>query len=314
MSKFDLKNSLTKTFGKIGFQMKKHSPEILLTIGVAGVVGGAVAACFATTKVSSIMDEKKKSVADIHKCLEDPELKDEYTEEDSKKDLAIVYAQTGLKLAKTYAPAVILEIASIGCILASYGIIRKRNVAVSMAYTAVASSFKKYRERVIDRFGEDLDRELRYNVKTKEVEETVVDEKGEEKKVKKTVKVVDENDINYLDKFYDDGCKGWSKSPEQNLFFLVQQQNYANEKLKSQGHLFLNDVYEMLGIPKTAAGQVAGWIYAPDNPNHNGDNYVDFGIYDVSKPKNMDFVNGYERSILLSFNVDGDILYYFNKK
>ena len=62
----------------------------------------------------------------------------------------------------------------------------------------------------------------------------------------------------------------------------------------------------MLGIPRTRAGQIVGWIYDKKNPI--GDNYVDFGIYDTNKEANRNFVNGYERTILLDFNVEGNIL------
>ena len=141
----------------------------------------------------------------------------------------------------------------------------------------------------------------------KEVEETSVDEKtGEEKVTKKTVNVADPNNYSSYARFFDDGCTGWTKDPEYNLMFLKKQQRYANDLLKSRGHLFLNEVYDMLGIPRTKAGQVVGWIYDEEYPN--GDNFVDFGIYDLYNEKARDFVNGYERTILLDFNVDGDIM------
>ena len=76
--------------------------------------------------------------------------------------------------------------------------------------------------------------------------------------------------------------------------------------LRRKGHLYLNEVYDMLGIPRTKAGQIVGWIYDEEHPV--GDNYVDFGIYDSNKPRVRDFVNGYERTVLLDFNVDGNIL------
>ena len=146
----------------------------------------------------------------------------------------------------------------------------------------------------------------KYNIKAKEIEETVVDDKGKEKTVKKTIEVADPNTYSDYARFFDDGCIGWDKDAEYNLMFLKQQQNYANEMLKSKGHLFLNEVYDMLGIPRTKAGQVVGWIYDEKKPV--GDNFVDFGMYDINRPKNRDFVNGYERTIILDFNVDGDIL------
>ena len=312
MNMSNIVNSATKTFHRVGFQIKKHSPEILLVTGITGVVTSAVMACKATTKVDAIIEESKKSIDMIHEGMEAGNICDvEYTEEDGKKDLAIVYIQTGVKFAKLYGPSVLLGLTSIGCILASNNIIHKRNVALSAAYTAIDTSFKGYRSRVIERFGESMDRELRYNIKTQEVKDTVVDEEtGKKKTVKSTVSVVDPNTYSDYARFFDEYCAGWTKDAEYNLMFLRQQQNYANELLKSRGHLFLNEVYDMLGIDRTKAGNIVGWIYDEKHPI--GDNFVDFGIYVLDNEKARDFVNGRERSILLDFNVDGDILSLMN--
>lgn len=312
MNMNNIVNSATKTFHRVGFQIKKHSPEILLVTGITGVVTSAVMACKATTKVDAIVEEAKKSIDMIHEGMEAGNICDvEYTEEDGKKDLAIVYIQTGVKFAKLYGPSVLLGLTSISCILASNNIIRKRNIALSAAYTAIDTSFKGYRSRVIERFGESMDRELRYNIKTQEIKETVVDEEtGKKKTVKSTVSVVDPNTYSDYARFFDEYCAGWTKDAEYNLMFLRQQQNYANELLKSRGHLFLNEVYDMLGIDRTKAGNIVGWIYDEKHPI--GDNFVDFGIYVLDNEKARDFVNGRERSILLDFNVDGDILSLMN--
>lgn len=324
MKKFEFMNNITRTFHKAGFQLKKHSPEIMLVAGVAGTVASAVMACKATTKVHDILEESKSKVNQVHEVLANDELRyqevkqedgalvrvEKYTEEDSKKDLAVIYLQTGLKFAKLYGPSILLGAVSITSILASHNIMRKRNVALAAAYTAVDKSFKGYRSRVIERFGEELDKELRYNIKAKEIETTVTDENGEEKVVTEIVKVAEPSDHLYSDyaKCFDNGCTGWTKDAEMNLFFLKRQQDYANERLRARGYLFLNEVYESLGIPKTKAGQVVGWIYDTKNPN--GDNYVDFGIYNIHNEQAREFVNGYERSIWLDFNVDGNILNY----
>lgn len=304
--KMQLMTKAGRLVSTTGLQIKKHSPEILMVAGIAGTVVSTVLACKATTKVSQIMDEKKNQVEMVHTCLETkPE---QYTEEDSKKDLTIIYAQTGVKLAKLYAPAVILGGLSIASIVAGHTILKKRNIALAAAYAVVDTSFKKYRKNVVDRFGEQLDKEFRYGIKAKEIEEVIVDEKGKEKIEKKTIQVMDggPDDISDFARFYDDGNTGWQKDPELNLMFLRRQQDWANEKLKSQGYLFLNDVYEMLGIPRSKAGQSVGWIYDEKNPV--GDNYVDFGIYNINRESNRNFVNGYEPTILLDFNVDGNIL------
>lgn len=308
-------NDASRTFGRAGLKLKKHSPEIMIAAGVVGVVTSAVMACKATTKVGSILDEKEERLEPIRDAKEKlengVELKcedgDLYTEDDVKKDMAIVYTQTGIKFIKLYGPSVALGILSITSILVGHKILRKRNLALAAAYTAIDKSFKNYRSNVIERFGKELDRELKYNIKSKEVEEIVVDEKtGKEKVVKKTIDVVDPSEYSDYARFFEDGCTGWSKDPEFNLMYLKNQQAYANDLLKSRGHVFLNEVYDLLGIPRTKAGNVVGWIYDEEHPV--GDNFVDFGIYDINKPKNRDFVNGYERTILLDFNVDGDIL------
>lgn len=301
-----MKNNISRAFHKVGFAFKKHSPEILVAAGVIGTVASGVMACRATTKLSAILEESKGNLDQIHEYVETEGFSEKYTEEDSKKDLAIVYAQTGVKLVKLYAPAVAIGAVSIAAIIGGHKILRKRNVALAAAYATIDKGFKEYRGRVIERFGKDLDRELKYNIKAKEIEETVVDENGKEKTVKKTISVADPNLHSDYARFFDDGCTGWDKDAEYNLMFLKRQQNYANDLLKSRGHLFLNEVYDMLGIPRTKAGNVVGWIYDEKNPV--GDNFVDFGIYDIYNEKARDFVNGYERTILLDFNVDGDIL------
>ena len=306
MSKTDVMNKIIRTFNKVGFKFKKHSPEILVIAGIVGTVTSAVMACKATAKANVIMEEHKEQMDKIHEVAETTN-NDEYSEEDLKKDTTIVCVQTGVKYAKLYGPSVALGVLSITSILAGHNITRKRNVALAAAYTAVDKSFKEYRGRVVERFGKDLDRELRYNIKAKEFTDTVKDEKtGKEKVTKNIVNVVDPNLYSEYARIYDDGCNGWTKDPELNLAFLKKQQNYADDRLKARGYLFLNEVYDILGIPRTKAGQVVGWIYDEEHPI--GDNFVDFGIFNADIEKTRDFVNGYERSIILDFNVDGPIL------
>lgn len=306
MSKTDVLNKMTRTFHKVGFKAKKYSPEILVIAGIVGTVASAVMACKATTKATDILDEHKDRMDKIHEVAETTS-SDQYSEEDLKKDTTIVCVQTGVKFIKLYGPSVALGVLSITSILAGHNITRKRNLALAAAYTAVDKSFKEYRSRVVERFGKELDNELRYNIKAKEFEETVVDEKtGKEKVVKNIVNVADPNLYSEYARIYDDGCNGWSKDPELNFLFLKKQQSYANDRLKSRGYLFLNEVYELLGFQRTKAGQVVGWIYDEENPI--GDNFVDFGIFNTDVAKTRDFVNGYERNIVLDFNVDGPIL------
>lgn len=301
----DILNAASRGMHRIGFKIKKASPEIMIVAGVAGIVTSAVMACKATTKAGTIKDELKEGMDQINEVANNPKVQN-YTEEDKRKDTVIVYTQAAMKYIKLYGPSVLLGAASIACIIGSHNILKKRNVALAAAYASIDKGFKEYRGRVIERFGEELDRELRYNVKAKEFEETTTDDKGKEKISKTTVEVADPNTYSEYARFFDDGCNGWTKDAEYNLMFLKNTQNTANDFLKSRGHLFLNEVYDMLGIPRSKAGQVVGWIYDKDHPI--GDNFVDFGIYNMNIEKVRDFVNGYERTILLDFNVDGPIM------
>lgn len=311
MTKTDFMTGVSRTFNKIGFTLKKHSPEILLGAGIVGAVASAVMACKATTKLSEVMEKSKQDIADIHHVMDNINSLPagvEYTLEDGKKDLAITYAKTGVELVKLYAPSVILGALSITSICASHGIMHKRNVALAAAYTAVDTGFKEYRKRVVDRFGQELDKELKFNLKSKEVEEQVVDENGKVKTEKKVIQTTD----NHLGNspyaiVFDETCEGWVKDAELNKFFLHQVERWANERLQARGHLFLNEVYDELGAQRTKAGNTVGWIYDEKNPI--GDNYVSFGIYDdIHNERKAAFINGYERSIIIDFNVDGDIL------
>ena len=306
MSKVDILNKASRTFYKVGFTLKKHSPTILAVAETVGVVTSGVMACKATTKLSTILEEHEENVEKIHDYVDEHGYSEDYTEKDGKKDITIVYTQTGVKLVKLYAPAVALGTISIAAMLGSNHILRKRNVALTAAYATIERSFKSYRNRVIDRFGKNLDEELLYNIKTKEVEETVVDEDGKEKTTKKTVDIVDINDIEDYSRLFYEGNPGWDPDPRFTMMFLKEQQRYANKLLKKRGYLFLNEVYKMLGFSIIPEGQYIGWIYDEENPI--GDNRVDFGLLDTEDIDTIRFFNGDERAVLLKFNHDGNIL------
>lgn len=300
-----MKEKLMKTYKKVELKAIKHSPEILAGVGVVGVVGSLVLACKATTKLSDVLEESKEQLDKIKEVAADPAYEEKYSQDDAKKDTTITYVQTAMKVTKLYAPSVILCASSLGCLLASNNILKKRNAALSAAYMTVDKSFKEYRKRVADRFGEEVEKEIRYGIKAEQIETTVTDEEGNETTVVEEVKTMDPNLYSDYAKFFDEASPYWQNDPEYNLMFLKSQQQYANDLLKSRGRLFLNEVYDMLGIDRTKAGQVVGWVYDPVNPV--GDNFVDFGIYDLSKDRVRAFVNGYETNILLDFNVDGNV-------
>lgn len=299
-NKTEIMKSVNGMASKTVMKLKKHSPEILVVAGIAGTVVSAVLACKATTKVAEILDETKGTLDTIHEGMETGAINgQEYTTEDGKKDTVVVYAQTGMKLAKLYAPAIILGTLSITSILASNNILRKRNVALGAAYAAIDKSFKEYRGRVIERFGEQVDTELKYGIKAKKFEEIEVDpETGKEKKVKKTVMVADPNLQSDYAVYFDSKSRNYETNPDYNRMFLKAQQAFANDKLQTRGHLFLNEVLDDLDLPRTPAGQIVGWT--KDGP----DGYVNFRIVEVER----EIEDGrHEPALLLDFNVEGNI-------
>ena len=322
MNNTELMTKVGRMAHKIGFRLKQKSPEILVIAGVAGTVASAVMACRATLKVNEILGETNATVEAIHdtrKLDGTPSAKDpgkliEYSEQDERSDLTKVYIQTGVKLAKLYAPAVILGTLSITSILTSHNILRKRNMALAAAYTAVDQSFKEYRNRVVEWFGEQVEKEIRYNIKAKEIEEQETDpETGEIKTVTKFVNLMDGDPTKHSPyaRFFDELSPNYTKNAEHNLAFLRGQQSYFNDLLRIRGYVFLNEVYDALGIPPSSAGQVVGWVF--DEDSDKSDSYISFGIYDLHSEQVRAFVNGVEKAILLDFNVDGDIQDAFTK-
>lgn len=300
-NKTEIMKSVSGIANKTVMKLKKHSPEILIVAGIAGTVVSAVIACKATTKVNKIVEDTKNDIEKVHAATEKgvTEAGEPYSAEDSKKDLTIIYAQTGIQFIKLYAPAVILGTLSITSILASNNILRKRNVALGVAYATIDKSFKEYRGRVIERFGEQVDNELKYGIKAKKFEEIEVDpETGKEKKVKKTVMVADPNLKSDYAVYFDNKSRNYETNLDYNRMFLKAQQAFANDKLQTRGHLFLNEVLDDLDLPRTPAGQIVGWT--ADGP----DGYVNFRILEVERETE----DGRDEPVLLlDFNVEGNI-------
>lgn len=294
---------------KTKFKVKKNSPEILIVSGIVGVVVSTFMACKATTKLDDILEKGNERIegAKAIKMEDDgTQVTQITTQQEVNKKLFKAYASTGLEVAKLYAPSAIGMTLSISAILCSHNIMQQRNVTLATAYAALDTSFKKYRERVAERLGEDGEKEIRYDISKEKFDETVTDENGKEKKKKVSKDLVNPDVKSPYAKFFDEGSRFWEKDAELNLMFLRQQERIFNDKLIIDKYVFLSDVYKALGIPETKVSRTVGWLYDPKNKNLS--NYIDFGIYNTNREKSRDFVNGYERVILLDFNLDGPIM------
>ena len=298
--------SAARFAGKAEFTIKKNSPEILLGAGIVGFVGTIVLACRATCRADEVLEFHRRKIKDINDAKEiadaDPEGEMSYDVEIYRQDKAIRYLKTTGSLAKLYAPTVAVGTLSLACILTSRNIMQKRYLGVVAAYNGVSAAFEEYRKRVRDEYGEGLDKHFRYGTTYDEL--PVYDENGKKTKEKEQVEKTETEMVMPTDdscRFFDSSNPNWDKNPTFSMMWLRGQQNILNDILHTRGHVFLNEVYDALGFPHTPQGAVLGWI------DGEGDNCIDFGLYDPNKENVRRFVNGVDNVIMLEFNHDGVI-------
>lgn len=305
-----IKETLMNVGGTVARSVERHAPEITLGVGIVSMVAATVFACKGTIKAKKTVEDAKDDLETIEKTEEVGQTYDEnnnpieYTHEDSMRDRAIVCTRTAIELAKAYGPAVILTAVGIFSLIKGHNILQKRNLALAAAYEGVSEAYRKYRDKVKDIIGETAAKDLKLGLKDEEIEvDTGKKNKDGSPKLKKEKKKV----LNYVDtlspyaRIYDASCPSWDDNAAYNLTVLKNRQAYWNDILKArEDHtVFLNEVYKDLGYPATTAGQVVGWSL-----NHDGDGYIDFGIFDMNYQPNCDFINGYEPCCILDFNVD----------
>lgn len=289
-------NAVSSRIGRQLLKTQKHSPTILFATGVVGVVATTVVACRSTLKLDEVLETAETKREKAHKALELNVA--EYTEKDFKKDLTVIQVHLAADLVKLYGPAVVLGSLSIAALTGSHNILSKRNAGLSAAYAATEKAFREYRERVTEKYGDDIERELRYG--TEEHTVLVEDKNGPKKKDVTTYPSRAGNSM--YAKLFNEANINHGPNRDVNLMFLRFQQQTANDILQSRGHIFLNEVYDMLGFDHTPAGSQVGWL------KDGADGRVDFGIWsDKSMARLHDFMVGIEDELLLDFNVDGEI-------
>ncbi len=267
----------------------KNSPNILFGVGVVGFIGTTVLASRATLKLDSVLTEIEKDVL-VAKSIQH----EEYSEEDRINDLKLIQVQGAIKIAKLYGPAVVVGGLSLAAFTKSHTILINRNTALTAAYVALDRGFAQYRARVVEELGVEKDAQFRYGSEEIEVKN---DKTGKALKAR----IVGADGASIYARFYDESAANWSPFPDDNVAFVRCQQNWANDILRSRGHIFLNEVYDALGLERSKAGAIVGWVM-----DEGGDNYVDFGVFNEDSV-NQFFIRGQEPSVLLDFNVDGVI-------
>lgn len=280
---------LTRTIARQILTIRKNSPRTMFVGGILGIGASTVLACRATLKLEDKLDDFKKDVETV-KNPDDSVL----SVTDRRKDLAYVYVKDTYSLVRLYTPAILVGGVSIGLLTVSHVTLSRRNASLTAAYSALQYSFDQYMMRVKDELGVERERDIHHGVHNEEV---TIDGK------KVVVPISNPNERSVYSRLFDEYNPNWVKNAELNKMFILCQQNYLNHRLHSYGHVFLNEAYDALGIERSSAGAVVGWVLNKGQST-GGDNYIDFGTFDVA---NAAFINGYERSILLDFNVDGVI-------
>lgn len=290
----------------VGFKAREKSPEILLISGTIGV--GITLFNFgkAVLKFQPVLqkhNERLQKLKDLEIAKkEGVEITKEAEEMDVKKARTSVYLETFKDAALIFGPSFLLGTASVSCFWISNGIMRARYLGLGAAYAAKLAESEHLESAVLAKYGAD---EL---AKLKSADdETIIESHVDEETGETVVDSVTRKSYSAYSKIFDETNVNYEKDPERNRFFLQGKQNWANQLLVTRGYLLLNEVYQMLDFEPTKAGYVMGWIHYKDSKEalaNGSQNYVDFGIFNTSRDANRRFVNGYETSVVLDFNVD----------
>lgn len=283
------KNTFNAAVSNVSFKIEQKAPEICLVVGIVGVVGACVVACKATLSLPEIVEETKEK---------EEELKEQYdktvtieeggdiqssekSEAELKNDIRKLYLGAGFNIAKLYIPAVLIGSIAIGLILKSHFAMVSRNIAICGAYAALQKEFDEYRKNVINKYGEDADKEMRFGINPDADE-------SEESKTETTALIPARTRF-----IFDETTSDlWQKSLVYNIDFLSLTEHNANELLRAKRHLFVNDILEMMHMDPIQSGQDNGWVYDP---------MIEHKIVFTT------YTTGDNSGIWFELNIDGDI-------
>ena len=296
----NIQEALSAGLHKVAFGLRKVGPEIGTVAGMAGIAASAIYLYKAVNESKDILAKVKEEV----KKLED--------EGADEKDIKAVKIAGGVAVAKKVALPAGLAVASSATVLGIHHEMRKENRRLSEVITQTSLAYNALKNEIREQLGDEQADELIYSVRKpdkkeiKEIEENSPRKDEITDEERKSYRISDGEEItpSPYAVFFDETCNNYSDDPEYNKNTLILLQAQLNERLKRVGYVYLNEVYEKLGVEKTEAGHVMGWRYAPHDPNHEGDNQIDFNMWDIRSRANRRFINGYEPVVLLDFNID----------
>ena len=305
-----IKETVVATASKVGFVLKENAPQILTGVGIAASIASTVLAVKETPKAIHVKDRLDENLESIQECIklrdkdfniEYPDgAKTSYTDRDATNDKMHFYMLAGVGFAKTYWPAVVAMGIGVFCSIKGQQISVERNAALAAAYTAIDQSFKEYRSRVKKSMGEEKENDIYMGARSEKI-------KNEETGKKEATKVVDKDaPVAVYARWFDSSNANYSDDDhEYNMSFIQGVENYYNQKLRTEGHVFLNQVYHALGFADTSTGAVVGWLYKPTEDDPEGDGYITLRP-SINVTSDLDTVD--TAAIYIDPNVDGVII------
>lgn len=251
---------------------KKHAPEICFGLGVAGFVGTIAGTVHATNQTHEILEKKENLEEVCNECLENKN--GNYTRKIYDEDIKRIRRETRKRLFKAWWPVGTLGAGSVISFFSGFRILNGRYLGAAAAYKTLEAGYERYRQKVIERFGAEVDQEL-MDIQASEIQKMLKKEeeqqKADDEKGKKKKKALEQGNSIVL---FDDRSEHWRRYwiPDMVLDYLSVKENECNDKRKINGIIFENEVRDILGVERTSEGQVLGW---KDKP-------VDFGLFNGS--------------------------------
>lgn len=246
----------------------KHSPEILLGVGIVSGIAAVGFAIRSTRDVDVVIDGLKNNLDDVKTAKETLE-PEKYPIEAYRKDLVTSYATAGINLAGLYTPTIVCEAISIASLLTSFNVLSKRNAALTAAFAGVYSEYISYRERVAQRYGQEVEYELYNDISVEEIEVEKEGKDGKKKVVKEKVKK--ENLTEKVNSFFvgKDYCTEWEDCWDKDVntdfikIRLMQAEPVLNRRLASEGFIYMSDIMKTCGVKQTNASRNLAITYDP---------------------------------------------------
>lgn len=282
--------------GRSQLLLKKNKPDILFALGLGTVLVGAVVVANAARKHDEVAEDNELYLRETAQDIQFRGETNQITEAQAKQEYAKAHAVASYQWVKLYGKGAAIMVAGTVSLVAGHMESKQRIGSLMAAYSVLDKTFKTYRERVVEELGGEKDVMFLHGKPDKKPYVEVDEITGKNKKRKYDSYHVDSE----YARIFDEYNVNWRNEPHLNAFFLKSQQVNANLKLQAQGHLFLNEVWDLLGMERTKAGSIVGWV----KDSENGDGVIDFGLYSEC---NSAFMNGLDPAAIIDPNVDGVI-------